>query len=88
MERKRAAPQYGVHLNIHPSILQKYVMLHALPCGHFRQHGPKRKGIYTFNKNCRTFREAVERMSRWAIEWHAPIKVCSTCQKKGRLPIP
>lgn len=72
---------YGVFLNIHPSGKDKRVMLHKLPCNHYKQHlnKGKAKGTYTFHKDCRTFNEAIERASQWVLGWHAPIKVCKGC---------
>jgi len=84
----RTASKYGVHLNIHPGQKQKRVMLHALPCSHYKQHQSTRRGIYSFNKNCASFAEGIERASKWALEWHAPIKLCSDCVRAGRLPRP
>ena len=81
-----AATGYGVFLNIHPGVKEKRVTVHALPCSHYKQHRLTSRGTYTFHKNCTTFRQAVDRASEWALEWHAPIKVCSDCIKAGRLP--
>jgi len=81
--------EYGVFLNIHPSGTQKRVTLHKLPCHHYKQHlskgTAKVKGMYTFHKNCKTFQEAIERASEWALEWHAPIKICKGCLKNWNL---
>lgn len=79
---------YGVYLNIHPSETNKGVTLHRLPCGHYKQHARhgKSKGMYTFNKNCKTFIEAIERATSISLEWHAPIKICKVCLKNWNLP--
>jgi hypothetical protein len=74
---------YGVFLNIHPAATGKGVTIHAMPCAHFKQN-PKRKGVYTFHKKCSSLDEAVGRASGWALEWHAPIKLCAHCVKAGR----
>lgn len=80
---------YGVFLNIHPGGKAKRVTLHGLPCSHYKQHKKGKLGAkdtYTFHKDCSTFREAMERCSLWALEWHAPIKPCADCLKASRLP--
>jgi hypothetical protein len=82
---KTGDAKYGLHLNIHPAKKLKRVTFHALPCSHYRQQDELRKGIYSFNKNCASFSEAVDRASEWALEWHAPIKVCTDCLRSGRL---
>lgn len=81
--------EYGVSLNIHPSVIQKRVMLHRLPCNRYKMHYKKNKGktgAYTFHKDCKTFEEAIGRVSDWALEWHAPVKACKGCLKNWNLP--
>jgi hypothetical protein len=75
-----ASASYGVHLNMHPASGKKYVRLHHLPCSFYKIQ-PNRKEAYTFNKNCSTLVEAIERAGEWAVEWNAPLSVC-----KKRLP--
>lgn len=79
---------YGVFLNIHPSETGKRVMIHKLPCRHYKQHLRKGKasGVYTFHKDCKTFQEVVRRVSLWSLEWHAPIQVCKDCLANWQLP--
>lgn len=69
---------YGVHLSIHPSGKNKYVMIHQESCKSFKQH-KNRRNIYTFNKNAKTLRKAIEMASEYSLEWHAPIYICSKC---------
>lgn len=81
--------EYGVFLNIHPGAKQKRVTLHKMPCRHYKQHlrkGTARvKGMFTFHKDCKTFQEAIERCSKWALEWQAPIKICKGCFRNWNL---
>jgi len=78
--------KFGVHLNFHPSRKVKRVVLHALPCAHYKEHRSISGGVYSRDKNCDSFSSAVERASEWALDWHAPIKACKDCVKAGRLP--
>jgi hypothetical protein len=78
-------PNYGVYLNIHPSETQKGVTIHKLPCSSYKQHHGG-AGMYTFHKNCGTFDEAIRRASEWALNWHAPIKICRRCRHNWQLP--
>ena len=73
---------YGIHLNIPPAIKGKRVVIHRLPCKSYKIHKSERPsaGIYSADKNCKTFEEAIERSSKWALEWHAPIKICKKCR--------
>jgi hypothetical protein len=75
--------KYGVHLNIAPARTAKAVMIHRSSCVFFKPG--KANGKYTFNKFCRSFKEAVEKTSAWALEWHAPIKFCSHCLRDPEL---
>jgi hypothetical protein len=70
---------YGIYLSIHPSVKNKYVMIHQKSCPSFKQHKGTSKNIYTFNKKAKTLREAVETASEYSLEWHAPIYICSKC---------
>lgn len=69
---------YGIYLNIHPSVNYKYVMIHQRNCSSYKQHGGG-KQIYSFNKNAKTLREAIETASEYSLEWHAPISLCKKC---------
>jgi len=69
---------YGIYLNIHPSVNNKYVMIHQKDCSAYKQHGGG-KQIYSFNKNAKTLREAIETASEYSLEWHAPIYICQKC---------
>ena|GEM_PF-6612790 len=82
-----AEVQYGVFLNIHPNTIQKRVTLHKMPCRHYKQHLRKgtAKGMFTFHKDCKTFQDAIKRGSEWALEWHAPIKICKGCFRNWNL---
>lgn len=84
--RQRTIIRYGVHLNLHPGLKHKRVMLHALPCSHYKQHRASWRKTFTHHKDCLTFRDAIDRISKWALEWHAPIKLCSDCWKRVALP--
>jgi hypothetical protein len=83
----RKTIEYGVFLNIHPSGYDKRVMIHKLPCTHYKQHLKKGRatGMYTFHKDCLTFDEVIKRTSEWALDWHAPIKICKSCRKNWKL---
>lgn len=87
VDKDKQNARYGVFLNIHPSAVDKRVTLHVLPCAHYKQHKRKIKGAgkYTFHKNCKTFNEAITRASEWALEWHAPIKLCKGCYRQWSL---
>ena len=80
--------EYGVFLNIYPAQTGKRVIIHRLPCKYCRQHGRSlgRKEVYTFHKDCRTFTEAIKKASDWALDWHAPIKLCKDCLVNWQLP--
>ena len=77
---------FGVHLCIHPSVTGKRVVIHQGTCSKYKLMSKKghSKGMYTFNKNTRNLREAIDRASMVALEWHAPIQFCKTCFKPGR----
>ena len=77
--------EYGVFLNIHPGG-QKRVTLHVWACSHYKQHWRRgtAKGMYTFHKDCKIFQELIDRASKWALEWHAPIEICKGCLYKFR----
>ena len=77
--------RYGVFLSIRPSTTGKRVTIHCLPCGHFKQN-PNRKGDSRFHKEYGAIYDAVDRASRWSLEWHARIKRCAHCVKAGRFP--
>jgi len=81
---KTSDASYGVHWNIAPAKKQKRVVIHALPCSHYRQQARLRKGTYSFNKNCSSFEDAVNRASSSSLEWHAPIRLCRDCVKARR----
>jgi hypothetical protein len=76
---KTSDAKYGLHLNIHPGEKLKRVTLQRLPCSHYKQQRGLMKGTYSFNKNCASFSDAIERASKWALEWHAPITACAHC---------
>lgn len=69
---------YGVYLNIHPSVNNKYVMIHQIKCPSYKQHKGG-KQIYSFNKNAGNLRAAIETASEFSLEWHAPIFLCKKC---------
>lgn len=76
---------YGIYLNIHPSVNNKYIMIHQRNCPHYKQHKGG-KQIYSFNKNAKTLREAIEMGSEYSLEWHAPMFLCKKCfPKKSRI---
>ncbi len=77
---------YGVFLCIHPSVKIKRVTIHKLPCSSYKQQRRTYKAVYTFRKDCDTFNEAVQRATKWSLEWHAPIKICSRCRRNWNLP--
>jgi hypothetical protein len=83
----RRSVEYGIFLNIHPSGSDKRVTIHKLPCLHYKQHLKRGSaaGMYTFHKDSLTFEDAIKRASEWALEWHAPIKVCKGCLKNWNL---
>jgi purine-nucleoside phosphorylase len=70
---------YGIYLSIHPSVKNKYVMIHQESCPSFRQNKKTAKNIYTFNKKEKTLRKAVETASEYSLEWHARIWICEKC---------
>ena len=74
---------YGITLNLSPAGgKSKYVRVHKMPCKFYKLH---KKGvkIYVHHKKVKTFREVMEYVSECALEWHAPIKFCEKCFKKG-----
>jgi hypothetical protein len=74
---------YGVYLSIHPSVSNKYVMIHRDSCPYFKQH-KDRKNMYTFNKKAKNLRKAIERASEDSLEWHAPIYMSEMLPQKGK----
>lgn len=81
-------PNYGAHLNIHPSLNHKRVMLHRLPCAHYKSgtRAGLKKTLYSFNRNSPTFEDLMAYASRAALEWHAPVKICKACRRNWTLP--
>jgi hypothetical protein len=73
---------YGIYLNIHPSPKSKYVMIHKATCATYKQFGGGQQ-IYSFNKNAKSLREAIETASEYSLEWHAPMRICKICFKRG-----
>ena len=73
---------YGVHLCIHPSGKPtKRVTIHQQNCSSYKSMSKKgkSKGMYSFNKNAKTLREAIEIASKFCCEWNAPITICKKC---------
>ncbi len=77
--------KFGVHLNIAPARTDKGVTIHLATCRFHKPAGATASGKYTFNKNCRSLKDAVNKTSDWALEWHAPIKFCSYCLRDPQL---
>lgn len=79
---------YGAHLNIHPAMKQKRVMLHRLPCQHYKSgtRGGLNKTAYSFNRNSLTFDDLMRYAASASLEWHAPIQICKSCRKNWGLP--
>lgn len=83
MKKPRSA--YGITLNIHPGRVSKRVVLHGLNCPAYHQQQPSSRNLYTFKQNRGCFADAVAKASEWALEWHAPVKLCGLCVNAGRL---
>ena len=78
--------RYGVFLCIHPSVTGKRVVIHDINCRYYKsgRRSGNSKGMYCFNGNEDTLHNAIARASDCALEWHAPIKFCEHCFRKGQ----
>jgi hypothetical protein len=72
---------YGIHINMHPSVKIKRVVIHRLSCPSYKQNTKKghAQSEYAFSKNAKNMRDAIEKASKYSLEWQAPIYVCKKC---------